>query len=261
MNEKLGVEICTTPGEAPFSNGTVERNNKVLYESMMKTMDDCKCDMETALAWAVSAKNALQNQGGYSPNQLVFGTNVNLPSVITDLPPALESSVSSDVVRNKLNALHKARQNFIKAESSERIKRALRHNVRTYSEEVFEAGDKVFYRRRAFKGWKGPGIVLGKEGNFVLLRHGNAFYRCHPCHLMKVVKHGISESNTEGNGSLKKGTLKMENHHGEANLEIETNSDSEEEEVTQDAASHNYKSDENPERHSVDEENILSDFG
>ena len=47
--------------------------------------------METALAWAVSAKNALQNRGGYSPNQLVFGTNVNLPSVITDLASALES--------------------------------------------------------------------------------------------------------------------------------------------------------------------------
>ena len=90
MNEKLGIEISTTPGESPFSNGVVERNNKVLYEALMKTMEDAKCDLETALAWAVSAKHALQNHGRYSPNQLVFGTNVNLPSVITDLAPALE---------------------------------------------------------------------------------------------------------------------------------------------------------------------------
>jgi len=61
MNERLGIEISTTPGESPFSNGIVERNNKVLYESMMKTMDDAKVNMSTALAWAVSAKNALQN--------------------------------------------------------------------------------------------------------------------------------------------------------------------------------------------------------
>ena len=54
-------------------------------------MEDAKRDMETALACAVSAKNALQNRGGYSPNQSVFGTNVNLPSVITDLASALES--------------------------------------------------------------------------------------------------------------------------------------------------------------------------
>ena len=57
---------------------------------------------------------------------------------------------------------------FIKAESSERIKRALSHNVRTYCEESYNSGDKVFYKRRAVKGWKGPATVLGKERNFVL---------------------------------------------------------------------------------------------
>jgi hypothetical protein len=27
MNEKLGIETSTTPGESPFSNGKVERGN------------------------------------------------------------------------------------------------------------------------------------------------------------------------------------------------------------------------------------------
>ena len=91
MNEKLDIETSTTPGEAPFSNGIVERNNKILYESMMITMEDSKCGMSTTLAWAVSAKNSLHNVNGYSPNQLVFGVNVTLPSVLTDKPPALDS--------------------------------------------------------------------------------------------------------------------------------------------------------------------------
>ena len=95
MNNKLWIETSTTPGESPFSNGIVERNNAVLYESTMKTIEDCKCDRETALAWALSAKNALLDQGGYSPNQLVFGSNVNLPSVVTDMTPAFETSTSS----------------------------------------------------------------------------------------------------------------------------------------------------------------------
>ena len=188
MNEKLGIETSTTPGESRFSNGVVERNNKVLYEAFIKTIEDAKCDMETALAWAVSAKNALQNHGGYSPNQLVFGTNVNLPSVITDLAPALEPFTSSEIVRRNLNTLQEARKNFIKAESSERIKRALGHNVRTYCKESYNSGDEVFYKRRAVKGWKGPATVLGKERNFVLIRHGSVFYRCHPCHLMKATQ-------------------------------------------------------------------------
>ena len=42
INKKLGIEISTTTGESPFSNGVVERNNKVLYEALMKTMEDAK---------------------------------------------------------------------------------------------------------------------------------------------------------------------------------------------------------------------------
>ena len=44
----------------------------------------------------------------------------------------------------------------------------------------------MYFKRKSTKGWKGPAKVLGKEGNFVLIRLGNSFYRCHPCHLMKV---------------------------------------------------------------------------
>ena len=75
---------------------TVERNHKVLFESKIKTIDDCKCDLGTALLWAASAKNCLQNVYGCSPNQLVFGSNVSLPSVITNLPPALVLTTSSE---------------------------------------------------------------------------------------------------------------------------------------------------------------------
>ena len=186
MNELFGIETSTTPGESPFSNGIVERGNAMLFETMMKTKDDAKCPLETALAWAVCAKNSLQNVFGYSPNQLVFGRNVNLPSVETDELPSLKEPKYSDMIRQNLNALHKARENFVKSESSERIKKALRHNVRTYCEVQFDAGEKVYYRCRNDKGWRGPGKVLGKESNFVLIRHGASYYRCHPCNLLKT---------------------------------------------------------------------------
>ncbi len=186
MAEGFGIEISTTPGEAPFSNGVVERGNKMLYETMLKTQEDMKCSIETALAWAVSAKNSLQNVSGYSPNQLVFGRNVNLPSVADDKPPALDQPCQSDLVRENLNALHKARENFIKSESSEKIRRALRHNIRTYSEITFNPGEKVYFKCRNDKKWRGPAKVLGKESNFVLIRQGASYYRCHPCNLVKV---------------------------------------------------------------------------
>ena len=188
MNEKLGVETLTTAAESPFSNGMVERHNAVLAETMAKTKAEAKCDDEMALAWAVSSKNSLSNSEGYSANQRVFGKNTNLPSVLTDALPALEPTQSSEMVRKNLEAMHVARQNCVKAEASEKIRRALRHKIRTYSDNHFENGEKVLYKRRNYKGWKGPATVIGEEGKIVLIRHGNAYYRCHPCHLMKVLR-------------------------------------------------------------------------
>ena len=72
-----------------------------------------KCPLEIALAWAVNAKRSLHNVYGYSPNQLVFGKNPNIPSVINDKPSALEGTTSSEVVAKNLNALYEARKAFI----------------------------------------------------------------------------------------------------------------------------------------------------
>ena len=143
--------------------------NLVVSKSMKKTIQDVKCLPEVDLSWAVRAKDSLQNHGGFSPNQLVSGCNINLPSVFTNSLPALETSPSSDIIRKNMEATLKARESYIQAESSECIRRALRHNVRTYADERFCNGDKVYYRRKNLKGWKRPGVVLGQDRQYVLL--------------------------------------------------------------------------------------------
>ena len=47
---------------------------------LLKIKEDMKCNYEIALSWAVCAKNALINSDGFSPAQLVFGRNPNLPN-------------------------------------------------------------------------------------------------------------------------------------------------------------------------------------
>ena len=89
-----------------------------------------------------------------------------------------------------MEAMRKARERYIQGESSERIRRALRHNVRTHADESYCNGDKVYHRQKNFKGWKGPGVVLGQDGQYVLVRHGGAFNRVHPCQLMKFMMRG-----------------------------------------------------------------------
>ena len=185
MNEQLNVHTATTAAESPFSNGTVERHNSIVGESMMKTMESEKCTADLALSWALAAKNSMQSYGGISSNMMVFGRNANFPNILVDKPPALEPRTVNDIVRKNINAIHTARQKYVQAESSEKIRKALRSKVRNYADVNYETGEQVYYRRRKYKGWKGPARVLGQDGKIVMLRHGGELVRVHPCHLMK----------------------------------------------------------------------------
>jgi hypothetical protein len=61
------------------------------------------------------------------------------------------------MLRKNLEAMHTARQAFIRSESSEKLKRALSHNIRTSGDQQFVTGDRVYYKRLDSRKWKGPG--------------------------------------------------------------------------------------------------------
>ncbi|KAK3874883.1 hypothetical protein Pcinc_020202 [Petrolisthes cinctipes] len=175
-----------TSAESPWSNGACERQNAVIGDIVRKIMADCQCDLDVALAWAISPRNALANYSGFSPNQLVFGLNPALPNVYVNDPPALEPTTSSEIVRDNLNALHLARQEFIEVESGERLARALRHNIRSSDLNDIQNGDEVFYKRNDSHEWHGPGVVIGRDGKQILVRHGGVYVRVHVCRLARA---------------------------------------------------------------------------
>ena len=86
------------------------------------------------ITWAVSTKIALHNVHGFSPNELAFGKNPNFPAAESNKPPALEGKMTSEIVASNLNAMHAAHQAFIKSESAEKLRRALRYQTHIYSE-------------------------------------------------------------------------------------------------------------------------------
>ncbi|PIK59085.1 hypothetical protein BSL78_03967 [Apostichopus japonicus] len=184
LAENFNITIKTTLAYSPWSNGLLERHNRTLTEILNKVSCDPHMDLETALAWSVNAKNSLANIHGFSPYQLVYGTTPCLPTTLTDDLPALEGTTISECVARHLNALHRARREFIAVESSERIRRALRKQVRTLSN--FVTGDKVYYKRQDSNEWKGPGVVIGRDGVVVFVRHGGSYVRVHRCRLNKV---------------------------------------------------------------------------
>ena len=172
----LELDIDNIKGE----NDVCECHNAAIKESVRKTMKETNFKLETAVVWAVSAKNSLSGHQGYSPNMLVFGRNPNYPNILTSELPALETQVSRVTVENNLEAMNSAREAFIQSECSEKIKHALKHTVRSCNDAVFDNGDKVYYKRNNNSKWKGPGYAIGQENKNVLMKHGGELRRVHP---------------------------------------------------------------------------------
>ena len=195
--ENLGIIIMSTAGYSPFSNGLCERNHAVVDLMLEKIIaGDPNCKLENALAWAIHSKNCLEMSAGYSPYQLVFGRNPKLPSVLHDDPPALEGKTINSTFADHLNTLFSARQAFVKAESSEKIRRALRYKVRTIGR-IYNNGDKVYFKRDNELEWRGPGVVIGHYSRIVTIQYGREIYKVHETKVLSK-EYEICDENTDG---------------------------------------------------------------
>ena len=110
----------------------VERHNEVLGNTVRNMMSGKpNHSLETGVASAIATNNSLKTVGGFSLNQLDFEKHPNFPNVESNKLPALEDVTCSKIFAQNLSTMHHARQAFIKSESDENLRRALRHQVRT----------------------------------------------------------------------------------------------------------------------------------
>ena len=166
-----------------------ERLNGTLGVVVSKILEDTNCGVQIALAWEVAARNAFYNNSGVSPNQLVFGFNPNLPNVYdSTLPASSLEETTTDILSKNCAARNKAREIFIKYEANEKIRKALRHNVRNTEIELLERGDEVLYKRKDNNKWQGPGKVthidLGAKS--VTVNHGGYLIKVHAVSILKI---------------------------------------------------------------------------
>ena len=73
MAGKWNIKVMTTPAESPWSNGLCERTVGLIKDQLRKLRDGEGVSWKLALPWATLARNCLMNNGGFAPNQLVFG--------------------------------------------------------------------------------------------------------------------------------------------------------------------------------------------
>ena len=158
--------------------------------------------VETILSWACSAKcqvlkNSLSTIAGFSSNQLMFGTQTYLPNALNSNPPALENETRSQVVATHINLMNASRKMYLNAESSERVMKALKKPLRTYSVPIV-LGSKVYYKVVGTEKWKGPATVIGQNSAVVFLRQRSFVIRIHHSRVMPVKEQHLSEDQTVG---------------------------------------------------------------
>ena len=172
----------------PWSNGLVERHHTLIARNVKNIVEESNCRIETALAWAVNAKNSLSNINGFSPYQLLLGCNPVLPSLSNPLehPTTLEEETVSERVAEHISAMYNARKQQMAAEADEKIRRALVHKTRdVYSKEI-KQGDSVFYKRNDSERWKGPATVIGFDNKQIFVRHGGLVKNCDRSRIVNV---------------------------------------------------------------------------
>ena len=225
MNEvtsQIGVFHHTTGAESPWQNGCNERNHAVCDSMLHGVLQDHpNMPLDTALAWACTAKNTLANVYGYSPYQLVLGQNPRLPNILEDPPPSWEVKSMSKKLTEHLTALHATRKEYVKTESCEKLKRALKHRIRT-SDTVYQYGDIVYYKREHEDRWKGPASVMFQDGKVIYIRHGGYGVKVSANRIIKAKKELVDKiKRKNGDFSITVERLDVENKKEDVKVDEE----------------------------------------
>lgn len=189
LTERWNIKMLATAAESPWSNGLCEKTVGILKETWRKMVEEEGVDGSIAMRWAVCARNCLMSNGGFSPNQLVFGKNPSLPNLMgeeSSSPASREKGMEESIIRDTLNAMHKAREVFVKNESCNKIRTALNKKVRDHKLEEAVTGDEVFYKRENEHEWRGPAKVVGVSGKTVVVKHGDSLREIARVHITRI---------------------------------------------------------------------------
>ena len=105
------------------------------------------------------------NKSGFSPRQLMFGSQGVVPGIYDGSPASLEPVCESDEVRRQFAYRLEAENVFRQIDSKKRIKKAIAQQVHGYNDHKYHEGDEVFFKEEGKDEWSGPGKVTGQEGS------------------------------------------------------------------------------------------------
>ena len=151
-----GVLIRQAGVESPEQIGRVERHGGLFKAVLKRKITEHAVqgfdDIKIAIAEAVSTKNNLSRNGGFSPSQWVFGT---LPRGPAD---QFDEQEFAD-----LNSELRFVEHFIREDCGRRVARAVLRKAAPLAGE-YATGDIVCYRKED-QGWSPACRLIGFDGN------------------------------------------------------------------------------------------------
>ncbi len=131
------------------------------------------------LKYAIMAKISLMNQRGYSPFQIVFGSNLCRRDIENEtLNP---KQISNAMVKSHWHAMNESKKAYIEAENDVRLQKIEKCKQLNIDESIKRGTIVQYYRKgtKSEEGWKGPAKLIAVDGTVGLIRHGAKIIHAH----------------------------------------------------------------------------------
>ena len=191
--ENQGINIRVIAAEAHWQLGKTENHGGWFARVLQRVIDDhTPSNKEEWLECVHHAhiKNAMIQHHGFSPQQYVFGRNIDIPSDLLNEPirivPATASLTNAAIAKSQ-EMRNSARKAILELQDSRALRSALAARPRASIN--YQPGDLVAYWRsqKWIKGelhqngaWYGSAVVLGTVGRNLILMHRKTVLRCAP---------------------------------------------------------------------------------
>ena len=176
MRELFEIDKTRTTAYRPNSDGQTERFNRSIQQMLKAYVDDDRTDWDVHIPYLLMAyRSTVQESTGFTPNKLMFGREINLPTYLVYGPPS--SNFKPKCYTEYVNWFSSA-TSFAFNVARENLKKSALRQKRNYDVTVkrlvFDVDDLVwfFYPPKTGKlrsGWIGPYKVLQCLQNHVYL--------------------------------------------------------------------------------------------
>ena len=186
------IKHIKTTAYHPQSNGALERAHSTIKNLLKTSIEDHSTEWDQNLKIICMAYNTMKNEGtGYSPFQLTFGREVNLPSMLSTTPKVKYEELLNLWKRRHEHYLQKAKEKI----EIQKIKyKKLQDSKISIPQGVYEPGDLVKFinnhpENKLSPSWKGPAVIVEhQENNNYTILFNNKRIRIHANQLMPYYK-------------------------------------------------------------------------